>query len=301
MSDLDNLLKSLTPEEYAATMKILGEVSESGHSKTLDSLYYADYTEVPVSIDEFVESDRYAGWYTNNGKDIYPYWREQLRKIFSNDANYSEVAITGSIGTGKSHIAVISLAYVLYKLMCLKDPHAYYGIAKGGYIYVVFFNATLTLSQGVAYTKFQSLLRNSPWFLERGSVTGKKYLEYIPDGPIRFTVGSQMEHSIGKDIFCVDGNTLILTENGIEKISDISGEFRRVYSYSDTGEIILSDPSLITLTKNTNEIYEIELEDGNIIRCTGNHILMLKDGSYKRVDELDINDELMDIDIKLTT
>ena len=37
--------------------------------------------------------------------------------------------------------------------------------------------------------------------MKHGSVSGKKYLEYIPDGPIRFTVGSQVEHSLGKDIF----------------------------------------------------------------------------------------------------
>lgn len=196
-----DILANLSEEERLATIKILKDLSEKGKSKTLDKLYYADFEEVPVDIDTFIESDEYIGWFTNNGKDIYPYWREQLRNIFNKGKSYSEIALTGSIGIGKSTIAVIGLAYCLYRLMCLKDPHDYYHIGKGGYIYIVFFNLTLQLSQGVAYTKFQSLLQNSPWFMRHGQITGKKYLEYIPDGPIRFTVGSQVEHSLGKDIF----------------------------------------------------------------------------------------------------
>ena len=200
--EIDNIFENLTPEERAEAFKILDEIknSETGESELLDELYLKDYYEKPVDIDTFIDSEQYAGWFTNNGKDIYPFWKNHLKNIFSTNESYSEIAITGGIGTGKSHIAVLSLAYALYRLMCLKDPHSYFNIAKGGYIYVVFFNATLQLSQGVAYTKFQSLLQNSPWFMERGKVVGLKNLEYVPNGPIRFTVGSQMEHSIGKDI-----------------------------------------------------------------------------------------------------
>ncbi len=291
-----DILANLSEEERLATIKILKDLSEKGKSKTLDKLYYADFEEVPVDIDTFIESSEYIGWFTNNGKDIYPYWREQLRNIFNKGKSYSEIALTGSIGIGKSTIAVIGLAYCLYRLMCLKDPHDYYHIGKGGFIYIVFFNLTLQLSQGVAYTKFQSLLQNSPWFMERGQVTGKKYLEYIPNGPIRFTVGSTVEHSLGKDIFCMSGDTIILTENGLERLEDISGQYRKVYSQNDKGELELSsEPVLIIETKKVSELYEIELEDGTILKCTNNHLLKLKDGSYKRVDELSENDELSDI------
>ncbi|CAH9017387.1 hypothetical protein VP150E351_P0237 [Vibrio phage 150E35-1] len=40
------------------------------------------YREVPVSIDEFVESDEYLGQETDNGRLIYPGWRERLRSEF---------------------------------------------------------------------------------------------------------------------------------------------------------------------------------------------------------------------------
>jgi len=199
--NVEKILSELSPAEREATLKLLSDIKETGKSSMLDKLYQYDYEEIPVDIETFITDRRYAGEFTGGGKNVYPYWKKQLKEIFSGKHAYSEVALTGSIGIGKSTIAVLGLAYVLYKLMCLKDPHDFYNIGKGGYIYIVFFNATLALSQGVAYTKLQGLLQMSPWFMERGIVTGTKNLEYVPNKPIRFTVGSQMEHSLGKDIF----------------------------------------------------------------------------------------------------
>lgn len=293
-----DIISSLNDEERDEVVKILNEISKTGTSRSLKELYDEDYNEIPVSIDTFIESDRYAGWFTNNGKDIYPYWRKELRNIFESENSYSEVALTGSIGVGKSTIAIIGLSYLLYNLMCLKDPHEYYNIGKGGFIYIVFFNATLTLSQGVAYTKFQNLLQNSPWFMEHGTLSGKKVIEYIPNGPIRFTVGSQVEHSLGKDIFCVSGETEILTEHGIKRIEDLDGKIIRVYSQNSEHNIVLSEPVLIQKTKEVKELYEIELEDGTIIKCTNNHQLRLSNGLYKRADELTEDDDIMECNFR---
>ena len=109
-----------------------------------------------------------------------------------------------SIGCGKSTIAVIGLAYTLYWLMCLRDPNPYFGLGRGDTIFLVFFNATLQLSRGVAYNKFQSILQHSPWFMARGTISGTKHLEYTPNktenADIQFTVGSQPEHALGKAI-----------------------------------------------------------------------------------------------------
>lgn len=189
----------LKPEEQEAVRAILAEYQSKGDSEILKTLYEADYNEIPVDIDTFIESDEYAGWFTNNGKGVYPYWRPKLREMWNLDKNYTEIAVTGGIGTGKTHIAVLALAYGLYRLMCLKDPVRYYGL-NGDILYVVFFNVTLQLSKGVAYSKFQELLQHSPWFKARGKITGTKYLEYTPNGAIRFTVGSQFEHSLGRAV-----------------------------------------------------------------------------------------------------
>lgn len=104
-----------------------------------------------------------------------------------------------------------------------------------------------------------------------------------------------MEHSLGKDIYCLSGDTIVVTEDGPRHIKDIEGEYVRLYSSDDNGNLCLSYPSLVVLTKETSELYEIELEDGTKIKCTGEHLLRLKDGSYKRVDSLTEDDEIMEI------
>ena len=295
MIEYNKVLGGLSEEEKKEALKILQEIYENGESTTLNTMNDIDYDEVPVDIDTFIDSPDYAGWFTGNGKNIYTFWRNKLREIFNGGENYTEIVFTGGIGTGKSHIAVLSLAYCLYKLMCLKDPYSYFNLAKGSFIYIVFFNATLQLSQGVAYSKFQSLLLNSPWFMAHGKMSGTKYLEYIPDKPIRFTVGSQMEHSIGKDIACMTGDTIIFTIDGCKTLESLNGKSIKVYTKCNDGNIRLSEKEVeIVKTKSINEIYEIELEDGTILKCTHDHKLKLKSGEYIEAQDLKENMELDD-------
>lgn len=214
---------------------------------------------------------------------------------YHNFALSSGIVAHNSIGIGKSTIAVLGLAYCLYKLMCLKDPQAYYRLAKGSIIVIAFFNNTLDLSNSVGYQTLQALIQDSEWFMERGKIIGTKNKEYIPNKLIRYRVGSRASHVLGQNVYCVTGDTIISTEKGDMKISDLDGKYVRVYSQDDERNITLSSPSLVINTKSVNEIYKIELDDGSIVRCTRDHKLRLKSGEYKRVSELSENDELEDI------
>ena len=195
--ELKAQLAKMTEKERAAVLKAISDPS------VIKDLYYEDYDEIPVDIMTFISDPYYLGAATNNGSSIYPYWKEQLVDIFDESKSYSEVALTGSIGCGKSHIAVIALCYATYRLMCLKDPATFYKLAKGSPIYIVFLNLTVNLSQGVAYSKFNQILLMSPWFLAHGHAsTSAKSPEYIPNNTqIKFTAGSQVSHVIGKDVY----------------------------------------------------------------------------------------------------
>lgn len=194
------VLDNLSLEERNEVLKILEEIKSDGHSASLDKLYEQDYDEVPVDIDTFIESDDYIGKFSNNGQLIYPYWREQLRRMFDPNDTYQEIALTGSIGIGKSTIACIAMAYLLYRTMCLKNPQEYYRLAAGSTIVFAFFNNTLDLTTSVGYGTIQNICQNSPWFLARGTVSGLKYKEYIPNKLIRFRIGSQAGHALGTNI-----------------------------------------------------------------------------------------------------
>ena len=174
-SDIQEMIsnENLTEEEQKYLQMILQEMSTNGKSKTLNDVWSTDYEEIPVSIEQFISDDRYLG---NSLKDaqgnltMYPYWVNVLKKIFSPDAKYAEVALSGCIGSGKSTIAVVALCYMLYKLLCLKNPAGYYKLNKGSKIAIAFFNLNMEQAMGVGYTRMQNYLKASPWFMEHGEV-----------------------------------------------------------------------------------------------------------------------------------
>ena len=192
---------SLSPENKELVVKILSEYRDFGESQTLKDIWLTDYNEIPVSIDEFICNPYYLGKSTGNGTLIYPYWRKKYREIFDPSLNYEEIVLTGAIGVGKTKTAVICLCYLLYKLMCLKNPQAYYNLLEGDKITIFFLNITLTLAEGVGFNTMHEFLLASPWFLERGTVSGIKHLRYNPPHNIEIAFGSKGEHALGQQVY----------------------------------------------------------------------------------------------------
>lgn len=290
---INEIMNHLSDDERREALKILREIAADGKSDYLQALYDEDYEEIPVDIDTYIESDNYIGKFTNNGKAIYPYWREKLRELFRDPGQYQECALTGSIGTGKSTIACVAMSYLLYQTMCLRDPQKYYRLAAGSTIVFAFFNNTLDLSSSVGYSTVQNIVQNSPWFLERGTVSGLKNLEYIPNKLIRFRVGSTAAHALGTNIIsCLTGDTVIRTSHGDRKIEDLVNECVHVMSYGDN-KLELSELAVVVHTRDVNELYEIELEDDTLIRCTPEHRFMTSTGKYTEARSLTSESNLL--------
>jgi hypothetical protein len=150
------------------------------------------------------------------------------------------------------------------------------------------------LSYGVAYKKLQSMLLESPWFMKHGKVYGRddKNKWYLPDKGIEFTVGSQERHSLGQDIFCLTGDTIIMTPDGEKCIEDLDGQSIYVLSEDNNGNIRNSNKCHVIKTGTVNDIYIITLEDGTTIKATGSHLMRLSSGIYCRVDALKVGDDL---------
>ena len=165
------ILEDLTEEEKSVLRSILNDVSSNGKSDQLTDLYYEDYEEIPVDLMTFLCDDMYLGNYTNHGRDIYNTWVNELKYVHNPINFVDQWAITGSTGTGKSTVATYSLCYELYKLMCLKDPNRFY-LGANETIWLLFFNLNLKLAEKTMWGKFQKALQKSPWFMQRGTVTG---------------------------------------------------------------------------------------------------------------------------------
>ena len=206
---ISNVLNNLSEDERKLALSILKEYTENeGKSKLLLDILYTDFDEIPVDVETFLKDPRYLGkgLINEEGKfTVYPYWVDMLKDIFPNsfDTEYNTLILSGAIGLGKSFIAVICMLYLLYRMLCLKDPYLYYGLQPIDKITFSLMNITMDAAKGVAWSKIQELLQSSPWFMEKGTLS--KSLtnpEWQPPKDIELIYGSQSRHVIGRAVFC---------------------------------------------------------------------------------------------------
>ena len=203
--DLEALNK-LSPEEKKVAIDILKQVASSGNSELLDALKYSDFDEIPVDIHTFLHDKKYLGnaLYDKDGRfTLFPYWEEKLKDVFPDNltTKYNTIILTGSIGIGKSTFAVICLLYMLYRLLCMKDPYLYYGMQPIDKISISLMNITIENAKGVALDKMNQMLLASEWFMSHGEMAGISNLIYRPNKHIEFVCASSNNQIIGRALF----------------------------------------------------------------------------------------------------
>lgn len=207
MENIDlSALEHLSAAEKEVALNILKQFADSGNSTQYEELKYADYEEVPVDIMTFMHDKKYLGnaLYNKEGKfTIFPYWETKLQEIFPSNTEtaYNTVVLTGAIGLGKSTIAVICLLYLLYRLLCLKDPYLFYGLQPIDKITISLMNITLENAKGVALDKMNQMILSSEWFLAHGEMCGSVNLEYRPQKHIELITASSNNQVIGRALF----------------------------------------------------------------------------------------------------
>lgn len=203
------------------------------------------------------------------------------------------------IVTHNTEIAVLIAAYLLHRVLCLKDPVAHFHLKPTEKLVFAFMNIKLDLAKEIGIAKFQNTIQSSPWFLERGTLEGRTKKMWVPkkfndQEAIDIKIGSQADDLIGLPIyFCLDGDTEILTSNGVSKIKNLVDKQIKVPTISDDSNIVLSNICSVKQTTESNIEYEIKLEDNTIIKCTPNHRFRLVDGSYKEAQNLNEDDDIL--------
>ena len=208
MDDSKELLKNLNEQQKDTVLKILKEFAKDGSSRTYAELLYADYKEIPVDIETFLNEDKYLGnaWKDGSGKlKLYPFWLEELKDIFPSNiaTDYDTLLESGARGIGKSEIACgVICPYLMYRVMCLKDPLEHYHIKNTEKIAFAFMNIKLDLAEAIATDKFQKTIQKSPWFMGKGKMTQRNNNPYWnPPDPLELIIGSQSDDVIGRPIF----------------------------------------------------------------------------------------------------
>ncbi len=102
------------------------------------------YRTIPVDIVTFIRDNYYLGLTCGFDKDTgeshtYQIWVDALQQIYPDPiTTRSYVANCGCIGSGKTTMAKICLAYDIYKLTCMRNPAGYFGLIQKFFHFKIF-------------------------------------------------------------------------------------------------------------------------------------------------------------------
>ena len=205
---VDNeILSRLSEKERELAISILEQYSKTGESDIFKGLLDEDYKEKPVDIITFILDNRYLGkaWHDSDGKvKLYEYWNNKIKELLPDayTTSVNNLIVSGARGLGKSEIAVAIMAYLMYRVMCMKNPQQHFRLKPTEKICFAFMNITKILAEEIGISKFQHTIQMSPWFMERGSMSQRNNEPYwIPPEPVDIIIGSQSSHVIGQPIF----------------------------------------------------------------------------------------------------
>lgn len=229
---IQKIFDSCADYEKSVLYKILGEFANNGESSTYENVWLADYKEMPVDINTFIESDLYLGKVTRNGKGVFPAWRDAMREIFTAGNRYDEVIFTGATRTGKTSTAITCVSYMLHRLMCLRNPQEFFGQKEVSAFSIFFMNVTKDLARGVAFREFNNTLSASPWFNAHGNFTrSDRNPIYVPEGgKIILDYGSDSSHALGAQAFCAVMDEANFSRSGVKDITIAKQHMMDVYN-----------------------------------------------------------------------
>lgn len=157
----------------------------------IGSMDESEFEEEPVSLEEFITSgflelDRNTNFALSPiqmeivKRSTQIYKKETLIRLYGEEKGghewlYTENEVITMLGkgSGKDLMAEISAAYIVYKLLCLKDPAAYYNKPPGDAIDII--NVAINADQAnrVFFSGFKTMITNSPWFAGKYRPTNK--------------------------------------------------------------------------------------------------------------------------------
>jgi hypothetical protein len=150
--------------------------------QAFNQLAGAEFEEIPVGIDEFIHSEDFAGIEQMSEHQIelvsrmsQIYKKETLLALYNDEAaaerrwrqTTREIIMQLGKGSGKDFTSTVAVSYVVYLLLCLKDPAKYYGKPKGNSIDIINIAINSDQANRVFFKNFVQVIRNNPWFENR--------------------------------------------------------------------------------------------------------------------------------------
>lgn len=145
----------------------------------LEALKDNYFAENPVDVKTFVEGEQFLNQpaLSEIQYDIVEamsqiYKKEDLQEMLGSEAGArhyekytkNEIILQLGKGSGKDHTSTVACAYVVYKLLCLKDPARYFGKPPGDAIDIINVAINAQQAKNVFFKGFKTKIEKSPWF-----------------------------------------------------------------------------------------------------------------------------------------
>lgn len=145
----------------------------------LDALDDSPFEELPVDVRTFVTDPRYLGlpelseiqyhvvemmsqiYYE---KDLARFMDRQEARQYFKEFTKTEIILKLGKGSGKDYMSTIGCCYIVYKLLCLKDPALYFGKPPGDAIDIINIAINAEQAKNVFFKGFKKKIVESPWF-----------------------------------------------------------------------------------------------------------------------------------------
>jgi hypothetical protein len=245
-------------EELAAQVR-MGKIDVDG------DLWRLDYIKEPPSIEQFLLDDYYLGrtWRHTEGENegMWPAWLEIFKQYLDFNSRIHNMVITGSLGIGKTSMAVTALLYRICIATYLKNPVGFFGLSRNSNIVYNVLSVTKEQVMETAFGNALAYMGDSPYFVEVCKFDpDMKYSGYrvpmlntLPDGAasrIWLTAGSKGQHVLGRNLIgvCLDEGNFRLEKDPDLAAYDlydqvrtrISNRFQKIASYLPALSVIAS-------------------------------------------------------------
>lgn len=137
------------------------------------------FSEYPVDVRTFVLSKDYLGLpplseyqyelveamsQIFREEDLARYMEKDEARKFHRKYTNNEVIMKLGKGSGKDHSSAVGVAYVVYKLLCLNDPSAYFGKPTGDAIDIINIAINAEQAKNVFFNNLLGKIKRAPWF-----------------------------------------------------------------------------------------------------------------------------------------
>lgn len=211
---VDPLIASLSAEDRALYDELLAEYRATG---SVPDIWRHDYVKPPPTIEEFITDDYYLGRAlraSDDNQGLFPTWKKVLNDDFDIDSKIHNAVLTGSMGTGKTYVAVVILLYRLALTTFLRNPQNFFGLSRGSKIIYNTLSVTKAAVTETAYGDAMNFMAQSGYFTQEcgfnpdmqyaaGRIEIKKMLPDNRRCSIYLTAGSKGQHILGRNVLGV--------------------------------------------------------------------------------------------------